>query len=57
VQNPEGHVLAPTFTDAAFPVATPVIIEVVVTRILDREKFRRLCDRYGAPDAVVRALQ
>jgi hypothetical protein len=35
----------------------PVTAEVYVSRILDRDEFRRLCDQYRTHDAILEALQ
>ncbi len=41
------------FEDSSYPIAVPVMVEALVSRLLDREEFRALCDRCGTPDAIV----
>jgi hypothetical protein len=41
---------------AWFPLATPVMVEAYVTRLLDRDAFRAHCDEHPTADAIVAAL-
>ncbi len=44
------------FTSAYHRVAFPVTAELYVKRLLDREAFRRLCDKLKTRSAIMRAL-
>lgn len=44
------------FTQVTYELATPVMAEVYVTRLLDRAEFRRHCDRYRQRRAILRTL-
>ena len=57
VRSPEGLPVNAEFRDTSCPIAIPVIIEALVSRVLDRDEFRAVCDRCGTPEAVVRTLQ
>jgi hypothetical protein len=46
-----------SFGSAWYDVAYPVMNETYVTRILDREEFRRHCDQYKTRKAILEALQ
>jgi hypothetical protein len=45
------------FESASFAMATPVMEEVYVSRILNRREFRQLCDQQGTPERIIAALQ
>jgi hypothetical protein len=45
------------FTATSHTLWTPVVAEVYVERILDRDEFRRHCDRHKVPDAILRNLR
>jgi hypothetical protein len=45
-----------TFQTATCQAATPAFAEVYVSRLLDRDEFRRHCDRYATPDAILSNL-
>ncbi|HUG11424.1 MAG TPA: hypothetical protein VMM36_10435 [Opitutaceae bacterium] len=45
------------FEPARFLLATPVMEEAYVSRILDRREFRQLCDLHGTPEKIIAALQ
>jgi hypothetical protein len=49
------HVV-PNYLDLVRPVVEPVVVETYVTRLLDRDSFRRLCDRCKSPAAILEAL-
>lgn len=44
------------FTAAGYQFAVPVVAEVYVTRLLDRDEFRRHCDQYRTPGDIIRNL-
>ena len=54
----QGDAAAPQIEfSSAYPrVAFPVTAEIYVDRLLDRDAFRRLCDRLKTPSAILRAL-
>lgn len=52
----EGAGAEITFAHAWFPLATPVMVEAYVSRLLDRDAFRTLCDQRKNADAIVSAL-
>lgn len=45
-----------SFTTSWYPIATPVMVEAYVSRILDRTQFRALCDAHATPAAIVAAI-
>jgi hypothetical protein len=45
------------FDEAYHPVAYPVTAEVSVSKLLNRDEFRALCDRYRTPSAILKALR
>jgi hypothetical protein len=45
------------FTADHYKFAVPVMAEVYVSRLLDRDEFRRHCDRYKTRDAILANLQ
>jgi hypothetical protein len=45
------------FESAGYRVATPVMAEAYVTQLLDRDEFRRHCDRYASKDRIVSNLR
>ena len=40
----------------SYPIASPVVVELLVSRLLDRDEFRRLCDAHGTRERIVAAL-
>ena len=44
------------YGEAGYQVAEPVMLEAYVGRILDREEFRRLCDRHHSIESLLSAL-
>ncbi|MBI5502887.1 MAG: hypothetical protein HY907_21765 [Deltaproteobacteria bacterium] len=62
VTDEEGSAVDPTqvtmdYESAEFTVAYPVMAELYVDRILDREEFRALCDRYKTAEEILAHLQ
>jgi hypothetical protein len=57
VRRPDGSPVSTKFQQASYPVAVPVTVEALTSRVLNRDAFRSLCDRHRTPEAVVRALQ
>ena len=57
VRRTAGLPVDVVFEDSSYPIAVPVMVEALVSRLLDRGEFRALCDRCGTPDAIVHALQ
>lgn len=53
--NPKEAEIA--YVPASFEMSTPVVQEVYVSRILDRDEFRRLCDREKTQERIIAALQ
>ena len=45
------------FSSEHHDLATPVRAEVYVSRLLDRDQFRRHCDRYRTREAILRNLE
>jgi hypothetical protein len=45
------------FSGDRYEFAVPVMAEVYVERLLDRDEFRRHCDRYGTRDAILANLR
>jgi hypothetical protein len=45
------------FTETTHMLWTPVVAEVYVERVLDRDEFRRHCDRCKDPNAILRDLR
>jgi hypothetical protein len=45
------------FDKAEYDLATPVVAEVYVERLLDRDEFRRHCDRHKTRDAILANLR
>jgi len=45
------------FSDAHYELAVPVMTEVYVERLLDRDEFRRHCNRFGTKDAILANLR
>lgn len=41
----------------SFTAVYPLCVELDVSRVLDREEFRRLCDREGTPERILAALR
>lgn len=59
--RPQVELLGPSsarveYGGAAYQAADPVMVEAYVGRILDREEFRRLCDRHGSIEGLLSAL-
>jgi hypothetical protein len=44
------------FAPRRYPLTTPVMIEMLVTRVLDRDELRALCDRHRTLEEIVAAL-
>ena len=44
------------FSGDRYEFAVPVLAEVYVTRLLDRDEFRRHCDRHKTRDAILANL-
>ena len=44
------------FTGARYDLATPVLAEAYVGHLLDRDEFRRHCDRFRTRDAILANL-
>jgi hypothetical protein len=42
--------------DAWYPLASPVVAEALVTRILNRDELREHCDKHRTKDAIIAAL-
>jgi hypothetical protein len=42
---------------ASAPLVAPVMVEALVSRLLDRSEFRALCDQMRTPEEIVAALQ
>ena len=58
----DGTILDPSaatiiYTDAVYKVAYPVMAEVYVSRVLDREEFRKLCDEHRTQEAILQHLE
>jgi hypothetical protein len=51
---PKVHVY---FTEETHAADTPVVVELWVREVLDRDAFRRLCDRHRTAARIARALQ
>ena len=45
------------FHDASYSIAYPVMAEVYVTKILDRNEFRAHCDTYKTRSAILANLK
>jgi hypothetical protein len=41
---------------ASYPLATPVMVETYVSRLLDRDELRALCDEHRTADAILASL-
>jgi hypothetical protein len=52
----ENEAPAVEFVSAYHDLPTPVLVEVYVSRVLDREEFRAHCDRHQTRAAILRAL-
>jgi hypothetical protein len=44
------------FGSVSHPLATPVMVETHVSKLLDRDELRKLCDRHRTCEAIVAAL-
>jgi hypothetical protein len=58
----DGTILDPSaatiiYTDAEYKVAYPVMAEVYVSRVLDRDEFRKLCDEHRTQEAILQHLE
>jgi len=51
-----GVRVVPQFVPRRCTLVEPVIVETYVSRLLDRDAFRSLCDRHRTREAIVRAL-
>lgn len=59
-RQPEPQEVEPPsieFSGDRYEFAVPVLAEVYVTRLLDRDEFRRHCDRYRTRDAILASLR
>ena len=45
------------FSGDRYEFAVPVMAEVYVSRLLDRDEFRRHCNRFGTRDAILSNLR
>lgn len=62
VTNPAGEVLPPAkydvhFFDTEVSLSSPIVAEVYVSELLDREQFRRHCDAYRTSEAILANLK
>ena len=57
VTTPGGGTRGVIFERACFPIARPVVAERLVSRLLDRDEFRALCDRHATPEAILSAVE
>jgi hypothetical protein len=55
-RRPPGEPPPVLFTGDRYEFAVPVMAEVYVTRLLDRDEFRRHCDRHRTRDAILANL-
>lgn len=53
---PQGMRTRPRFEPLTVAVLTPAVAELDVARVLDRDEFRRLCDRHATRPAILAAL-
>lgn len=58
----DGTILDPSaatiiYTDTEYKVAYPVMAEVYVSRVLDRDEFRKLCDEHRTQEAILQHLE
>jgi hypothetical protein len=59
-KGPERPAVAPPvvrFQGARYQFAVPVTAEVYVSQLLDRDEFRRHCDRFKTRDAILANLR
>jgi hypothetical protein len=44
------------FVSSWYPIATPIMAEAYVSRLLDRDEFRALCNHHRTKEAILAAL-
>ncbi len=57
VRSPFGRDVEVAFGESSYPIARPVVVDALVSRLLDRDAFRALCDRHETTEAIVRAVE
>ncbi len=57
VRSLSGGRLEARLESSTYPIAEPVVVDALVSRLLDRNEFRALCDRHETPEAILSALR
>jgi hypothetical protein len=57
VRSLSGRRLEARPESSTYPIAKPVVVDALVSRLLDRDEFRALCDRHATPEAILSVVQ